>query len=798
MYLLSSVGLLSSAVNAWTPPARPALWPAAFRVAITTNITFSPEPGAPPPLTAHPIAGVMYYDWAASASQAVEHGAGNYECSHFYGTYGPCRLVFNPQGLFADAPGAASGDACCLDLPAITASPPDWAARSNATLVSAAGPVIEPTSGALCHHWKWDWGEAGPCHHYWERASDGLPVLFTFPGGANGTQDWHFDLSTFAAGAQDPARFALAPACFHNCTPHAAGRRSSRSSSSSSTPMTMTAAATAAAAAAHRRAAADATWESYKQQFNKVYPVGGAEEEEEEEARRRGIFERNLLSYAALNAREPLARYGPTALSDRAPAEYLGGYRPPSSPAALSSPQPRDAELLGDASRQVPASADWTGRYTSPVKDQGSCGACWADSAIEQVESDAMRQHNWSGVLSTQELVDCTNAGQGSWRAGCGGGNPTDGYDVLQALGGAASGYEYTYRGRDSRCAVDNFTKYVTVTSYASVGARNETEMRSYVGSTGPLSVCVDASDWGGYSGGIKTTCGTSTDHCVQVRAYLEVLSPSSAYSRLTPLLVSHIRFSTCAACRLRHGPGRGVLEGAQLLGRRVGRGGVHQAEDRRRRRGRALQRRRRPDRHLHVRPARPGPRPLPVGRLQRQPGGLAELRRRPVLALRAEFLLHRRRARGTGVEPLRVGPHHGLRRQQGALRPGRMLRLRRRNRTGGAAAPDAGTAAAHLRRQAGELGELGGRFVLRVPVEQLLHPGGQAGPVVGPGLGPHLRLRGQERHLGADGVLRLRWRFQHYGSRRRRGFGKGNVIRFPVPFPVLLRLPSALFLYIP
>ena len=56
-----------------------------------------------------------------------------------------------------------------------------------------------------------------------------------------------------------------------------------------------------------------------------------------------------------------------------------------------------------------------------------------------------MREHNWTGVLSTQELIDCTAAGNGSWAGGCGGGNPIPGYKVLQALGGVVSGYDYRY-----------------------------------------------------------------------------------------------------------------------------------------------------------------------------------------------------------------------------------------------------------------------------------------------------------------------------------------------------------------
>merc|ERR1712039_722157 len=59
-----------------------------------------------------------------------------------------------------------------------------------------------------------------------------------------------------------------------------------------------------------------------------------------------------------------------------------------------------------------------------------------------------------------------------------------------------------------------------TVSSYKMVGRGSESTMKSYVGSTGPLSVCVDANSWNSYRGGVMTSCGNSVDHCVQVVGY--------------------------------------------------------------------------------------------------------------------------------------------------------------------------------------------------------------------------------------------------------------------------------------
>jgi hypothetical protein len=45
----------------------------------------------------------------------------------------------------------------------------------------------------------------------------------------------------------------------------------------------------------------------------------------------------------------------------------------------------------------------------------------------------------------------------------------------------------------------------------------DEESMISHIFSTGPISICVDASTWSSYVSGIITTCGMEVDHCVQV-----------------------------------------------------------------------------------------------------------------------------------------------------------------------------------------------------------------------------------------------------------------------------------------
>jgi C1A family cysteine protease len=101
---------------------------------------------------------------------------------------------------------------------------------------------------------------------------------------------------------------------------------------------------------------------------------------------------------------------------------------------------------------------------------------------------------------------------------GCQGGNTETAYLYISAAGGLtrSSDYPYTsFYGTTGTCDTSKTNYVVTVDGYYAV--EGEEDMKNYVLSTGPLSICLDASDWATYESGVVSSCGTDIDHCVQV-----------------------------------------------------------------------------------------------------------------------------------------------------------------------------------------------------------------------------------------------------------------------------------------
>jgi len=120
--------------------------------------------------------------------------------------------------------------------------------------------------------------------------------------------------------------------------------------------------------------------------------------------------------------------------------------------------------------------------------------------------------------LAPQQIVDCDQRD-----GGCNGGWPRTAYQYIMQAKGQDTEASYPYRAVNQAChflpadvetTISNW-KYATTT-------KSETQMQTAVATVAPLSICVDASKWQFYSGGVftNTQCGTSMDHCVQIVGY--------------------------------------------------------------------------------------------------------------------------------------------------------------------------------------------------------------------------------------------------------------------------------------
>jgi len=257
-------------------------------------------------------------------------------------------------------------------------------------------------------------------------------------------------------------------------------------------------------------------WDDWKLKFGRSYASP------EEEVFRRKVFAQNMAKADEMQKANPLAVFGSDEFSDMTEEEeqaHLFGAIPEHSNAEVP-------EALVNMSIQIPQSKDWTGKATTPVKRQ-KCGSCWANSAVEQIESDFMLQKNKQFILSPQEAVDCK--GDGSFRNGCKGGWPNGAYEAFQQLGGIEAESNYPDQGVnphtkvpiDQKCMYNQQKAAVTIKGWQFVGKGDEAKMKQYIATSGPLSVCLLA-QWKGYKGGILTGCPSNhgTDHCVQIVGY--------------------------------------------------------------------------------------------------------------------------------------------------------------------------------------------------------------------------------------------------------------------------------------
>ncbi|XP_074587303.1 low-temperature-induced cysteine proteinase-like [Curcuma longa] len=205
--------------------------------------------------------------------------------------------------------------------------------------------------------------------------------------------------------------------------------------------------------------------------------------------------------------------------NDEYRTRYLGVRANSSRRRRAAGEKPSDRYRLRDGD-DLPDSIDWREKgAVVGIKDQGSCGSCWAFSAIAAVEGINQIVTGDLISLSEQELVDCDT----SYNEGCNGGLMDYAFDFIIRNGGIDSEEDYPYKARDAVC--DTYRKnahVVTIDSYEDVPANDETSLQKAVASQ-PVSVAIEAAGraFQFYSSGIFTGyCGTSLDHGVTAVGY--------------------------------------------------------------------------------------------------------------------------------------------------------------------------------------------------------------------------------------------------------------------------------------
>jgi len=264
-------------------------------------------------------------------------------------------------------------------------------------------------------------------------------------------------------------------------------------------------------------------FEAWKLAHNKAY--GSAEAE----ADARDAFMLNVDLVRASHLQQSSGvHYHLNEYADLAPAQFN------TRNGLIPSMVPKSKRMHTLSNRATPTSVDWrTHGLVADVKNQGSCGSCWAFSTVVSIEGQHAKKTGSVTPLSEQNLVDCVKHVKlpndtSTCCMGCRGGLMDDAFSyVIQSQkGDIDTEAAYPYTGHAGTCAYDAAKEGATIGGWTDVPPGDEAALLDAVATVGPVSIAVDASiGWQLYFGGIMhpTLCSSDPkkmDHGVALVGY--------------------------------------------------------------------------------------------------------------------------------------------------------------------------------------------------------------------------------------------------------------------------------------
>ncbi|KAK0167579.1 hypothetical protein PV327_004958 [Microctonus hyperodae] len=274
-------------------------------------------------------------------------------------------------------------------------------------------------------------------------------------------------------------------------------------------------------------------FESYILHYNKSYRYNPSEYEKRFER-----FQKSLENIRMMNSKRlsvESAFYGPTVYSDMSEEEFLTlALRPNIPDRGLKyvkgrphhrTHHTRDSNVIRfERAAGIPMKLDWrTKDVVTRIKNQGNCGACWAYSTVECVESIMAIKNGTLRSFSVQEMIDCA----GNKNFGCEGG------DICNLLSWLVDNQVsilaeslYPVTGTSDVCQLNRLkTSTVQVTDFTCDSfIDSENEMLEILANHGPIAAAVNALTWQNYLGGIiQFHCDgefSKLNHAVQIVGY--------------------------------------------------------------------------------------------------------------------------------------------------------------------------------------------------------------------------------------------------------------------------------------